>query len=301
MTKLETYIEQLNRMPVDIRVEILLANLLESGLSIDDIVVSPVGLFRRNFQNDVSKATVLELPRLHQQKLKLEVNRDGLYDSLPEGLFHQPTQSKAPGNKQEILREIKRQQERENAARKFFLPLEQEYYRLRVKLVQEERKYLFDGDTFLEGEVFSEFWNFPSFLTAQQIHNLLYLLPMMHRIAGDWEQIRLSFETILEDAVQIVPDQPLRHSVAQAGPGLGDARLGVDWVMGEEYEEVFSSIQIQITPATPEKVHSYLPGGVGEQVIQYLSQYLLPLETDYQIAVKMPGDYQDFSVTDESR
>ncbi len=299
MTKLETYIEQLNRMPVDIRVEILLANLLESGLSMDDIVVSPIGLFRRNFQNDVGKAQVMELPRLHQQKLQLEVNRDGLYDSLPEGLFHQPTQNKAPGNKLEILKEIKRQQERETAARKFFLPLEQEYYRLRVKLVQEERKYLFDGDSFLEGEVFSEFWNFPSFLSAQQIHNLLYLLPMMHRIAGDWEQIRLSFETILEDAVQIVPNQPLRHMVLQPIAGLGDALLGVDWVMGEEYEEVFSSIVIQVIPSTADKVKSYLPGGIGEKVIQYLSQYLLPLETDYQIDVKMPADYQDFSVTDE--
>lgn len=300
MASLEEHIEQLNRLPVDIRAEILLANLLESGLAMDDLVVSPVGLFRRNFQNDVGKAELLELQRSHRKKIRLEINRDGLYDALPEGLFHQPSGNRPPGNKQEILKEIKRQQEREAAARQFFLPLEQEYYRLRVKLVLEERKYLFDGDSFLEGEVFSEFWNFPSFLTPQQIHNLLYLLPLVHRIAGDWEQIRLSFETLLEDAVQIIPGHPLTHEVSQPTPALGDARLGVDWVMGETYEEVHTSVLIRVMPSEPEKVKTYLPGAIGEQLIQYLSQYLLPLETDYRIEVQIPETQQNFLVTEDA-
>ncbi len=299
MPSLDNYIEQLNRLPVDIRAEILLANLLESGVSMEELVVSPVGLFRRNFQNDVGKADILELQRSAQKRIRLEVNRDGLYDALPEGLFHQPTQSKPPGNKQEILKEIKRQQEREAAARKFFLPLEQEYYRLRVKLVLEERKYLFDGEGLMEGDLFSEFWNFPSFLTPQQVHNLLYLLPMVHRIAGDWEQIRLSFETILEDAVQLVQNQPLRHTVSQTSPALGDARLGVDWIMGEQYDDVHSSILIQVLPTDPQRMNTYLPGGVGVQLIDYLSQYLLPLETDYRVEVKIAADYQHFFVTEE--
>jgi len=298
MQDIENYIDQLNRLPVDIRAEVLVANLLETGLAMDDIVVSPVGLFRRNFQNDVGKAEILELTRGQQKKLRLEINRDGLYDALPEGLFHQPTDNKLPGSKPEVLREIKQQQEREAAARRFFLPLEQEYYRLRVKLVLEERKYLFDGDSFLEGDLFSEFWNFPAFLTPPQIHNLLYLLPMVHRIAGDWEQIRLSFETLLEDAVYIVMEQPLQHVVLQEVPALGDARLGVDWIMGDTYEEVHQAIVIQITPTDPAKISHYIPNGVGRRLIQYLSSYLLPLETDYRIEIKIPDSLQEFTVTD---
>ena len=296
---METYINQINQLPVDIRVEVLLADLLENGFSMEDMVVSPVGLFRRNFQNDVGKADMLEMQRASQKKLRLSVNRDGLYDALPEGLFHQPTQGKASNNKREVLREIKRQQERETAARKFFLPLEQEYYRLRVKLVLEERKYLLSGDSVFEGDLFSEFWGFPSFLTQAQIRNLLYLLPIMHRIVGDWEQVRLSFETILESAVEIAMGHPLRHPVSQPTPALGEAKLGVDSVMGGEYEEVYQSVLIRIAPESPEKIKPYLPGGTGGQLIEYLSQYLLPLETDYRIEIKVPAGCRDFSVTEE--
>lgn len=299
MEPLETYINQINQLPTDIRVEVLLADLLESGFSMEDMVVSPAGLFRRNFQHDVGKADMLEMPRNSQKKLRLAVNRDGLYDALPEGLFHQPTQSKASNNKREVLREIKRQQERETAARKFFLPLEQEYYRLRVKLVLEERKYLLDGDSVFEGDLFSEFWGFPSFLTPAQVRNLLYLLPVMHRIVGDWEQVKLCFETILESAVEIVMGHPFRHSVPQAVPALGEARLGVDSVMGGEYEEVYQSVLIRIAPTSPEKIRPYLPGGVGEQLIGYLSRYLLPLETDYRIEIMVPAGCQDFPLTEE--
>lgn len=298
MENLETYAAQLNRLPADIRAEVLLADLLESGLSPEDLLVNPVGLFRRNFQNDVGQVTLIETPRTHQQKLQLSVNRDGLYDALPEGLFHQPTNSKAPEDKPEVLREIKRQQEREAAARRFFLPLEQEYYMLRTRLVLEERQYLFDSDTFFENNLFAEFWNFPPFLTAAQMHNLLYLLPMMHRLAGDWEQIRLSLETVLEDAVTILPAQALHHRVTLPNPVLGAGRLGVDWILGDLYEEVCQSVILRVTPASPERILYYLPGNDGGQLVDYLASYLLPLETDFQVEIAVPPECHAFALND---
>ncbi len=63
MKDLETYAVQLNRLPADIGAEVLMADLLESGLSPEDILVNPMGLFRRNFQNDVGKVTMIEMPR----------------------------------------------------------------------------------------------------------------------------------------------------------------------------------------------------------------------------------------------
>ncbi|MDJ1467184.1 type VI secretion system baseplate subunit TssG [Xanthocytophaga flava] len=300
MSALDTYIDQINRLPVDIRAEVLLANLLENGLPMEELLILPIGLFKRNFQNDIGKARVEEMTRSGQKRLCLEINRDGLYDSLPEGIFHQPSQNKPPANKKEVLKEIKQQQERENAARRFFLPLEQEYYRLRVKLILEERKYLFEGEGFFEGDLFSEFWNFPAFLTPSQIHNLLYLLPMVHRIAGDWEQIRLSFETLLEDTVNIIHKPPLWYTAEQPAIGLGEIRLGVDWIMGDEYVEVHSSVLIQVLPTDAHRIQAYLPGGPGEKLIRYLSQYLFPMETDYKIEVKLLVDNEVFVVDEET-
>jgi len=58
------------------------------------------------------------------------------------GLFHQPSNRKAFKSTKETLEEIDDQRTKEASARKFFLPLEQEFFLSRLLIELEERKYL---------------------------------------------------------------------------------------------------------------------------------------------------------------
>jgi len=108
----------------DIRAETLAANLLTraSGhehFGIDQIIVSPIGNARRRVAEDVS-----EVKRKYYEgqdtALMIEINRKGLFDTLPDRLFIKLDKEYDTPKKRTkaIERQIK-------DARKFFLPFEQ--------------------------------------------------------------------------------------------------------------------------------------------------------------------------------
>ena len=91
---LEQHLDYLKRLPVDIRAEVVLADLIEYGLNPDDLVMYSMGLSKRTFHRDIESVELLKAIGDRSTKLNVELNREGIYDALPEGLFHQPTNRK---------------------------------------------------------------------------------------------------------------------------------------------------------------------------------------------------------------
>lgn len=86
---------QLAKAPEDdLREEVVVADLIESGQHPDTVIVHLLGAFKRKFSRDIERIETSDEWQNRQEQLLLFLNRNGLYDHLPQGLMHQPLPSK---------------------------------------------------------------------------------------------------------------------------------------------------------------------------------------------------------------
>ncbi|GAB2790174.1 hypothetical protein GCM10027275_38800 [Rhabdobacter roseus] len=288
MEPITYYAERLNHLPVDLRAEVVLADMLEEGILLDDLILNPVGAFGRASGRDIHRAEWTELPHSVKKWLKIDLNRNGLYDLLPEGLFHQPTNGGTATSKEAILLEMKIQHQREQAARRFFLPIEQEFFRQRIRIEQEERTLPFTRESVSSDDFLGQFWNLPDFLTPSQTKRLLYLLPIMHRIAGNLTAMADCFEQLIEERVSLQMAPP-GHNPRQVAPPkphlalLGQWQLGNNSVFDGWLRDEEPLLQITVHIDRQERVGTYLPGNNGQRLVEWLSDYLVPLDAGVNI------------------
>src|ERR1700712_1031115 len=100
------YAEWCEHLREDIRMEVVLSELTEHGLRLDDVIIESHSLFKRNYQHDIEAIGNVNHGRSRKTKLSVAVNRQGIYDQLPEDLFHQLSDATALG-KEEIILELK--------------------------------------------------------------------------------------------------------------------------------------------------------------------------------------------------
>ncbi|MBW6459067.1 MAG: hypothetical protein K0B08_00705 [Bacteroidales bacterium] len=116
----------------DIKAEVIMADLADRGMDADKMLVACKGLFRRNYEKDVANVQFDQVI----DYLVFQLSRDGLYDLLPEGLFHEMCIFSSLGS-EERRKQFARQKQEEANARKFFLPYENEFLQQRVRIEQE--------------------------------------------------------------------------------------------------------------------------------------------------------------------
>ena len=288
MEPITNYAERLNHLPIDLRAEVVLADMLEDGILLDDVILNPVGAFGRTSGRDINRTEWVESPHHTKKWLQIDLNRSGLYDLLPEGLFHQPTSGGTATSKEALLLEMKIQHQREQAARRFFLPIEQEFFRQRIRVEQEERSLPFNSDSVLPDNFVGQFWNLPDFLTSDQTKRLLYLLPIMHQIAGNLTAMADCFEQLIEERVSLELNppglKPIQVDTAELhGAPLGQWQLGTTSVFDGWLHDEESLLQITVHIDRSERVGAYLPGNNGRRLIEWLVGYLVPLDVGISI------------------
>jgi type VI secretion system protein ImpH len=280
MTKIEKFNDLLHQMQSDIRLEVVLTDLVIDSLSLDDVLIVSNSLFKRSYHHDIEKTVEVEYGHARKKKLSIVVNREGMYDRLPEDLFHQPTDSQNYFDKERIIQEIKIQNELEKAARLFFLPFENEFYRQRIKLESEERKFLFETNSHLSGDLFNEFWDLPEFLDDSQKSKLGVLMPILNRIIGDLEMTAFMIGTITGDRIEIIQGQPLISTLTDE-PRLGAMVLGVDGILAGNLSDLQSSLTIRIFLERAEDLADFMPGGKKIVIHEFLCNLFIPFETDF--------------------
>ena len=309
------------RVGVDVRVEVLLAELYLAGLDPRrDVMIYPQGLFARDYRPDVGVGTgdvSVQAGPIHAFEgeepnidapdypsfLNIPVYRDGLYDYLPEGLFHQPTVD----DPSMYAEEIDEQDRREKAARRFFRPIEQEFYLQGLLLELEERKYLITEENLSlneQGGALRAIWGLPAdrlvrvprtngvwaterlpLLDLRQLNNLLHLLPIAHRLINNRPLVEQVFTLILGVPVQLTTIPPLLLLIEledgdQAGPTeLGQIEMG-NFSLEGVYQDTMPAVEIRLGPLNETELTDFLPEGRSRAVLDLLISYFLPAETE---------------------
>ena len=299
-------LERQRRQPFDVRLEVLLAELLAYGYAFDDFVVRPVSLFARRYRRDLGAVQEEPFERHHREVIRtvVEVHREGLYDALPQQVFHHPSGTSAghPPEVRAMVEDSLAQRRKEKATRTFFLPFEQEFFRYRVRLEQEERRYFNSLATSWYNEALARFWGLAEAgLPPVVLTNLLYLLPLACNIVGDLPRTQRCFESVLGQAVQLRLVAPLGHPLPLVPIGtqptsgtLGGLTLGRDLVLGGDYQETLPALEITVQRLTVADLEAYLTGAWPAKALALLCDYFVAFETDVVVRYDMAAAEPEF-------
>lgn len=266
---------------LDIKAESLLAMALESGLTEDDFIIACDSLFSRTYDRDVL-FSMLEKDANRNNYLQIHVSRNGIYDQLPEGLFYQPVKSKQQGmSAADMAEEYKLNKQKEKEVRKFFMPFENAFFRQQMHLEKEEVQLLEGLQCGVLNEYFVNFWGISPAIPQLLITPLIELLPYASKIAGNLTITAQCLEKVLQEEITVRRlSAPVSKAEAACILSLGTGRLGVDMVLGEQFEEDFPVIECTIGPLQHSQVHDYLEGGNREQFLKTFYQFFMPVEAD---------------------
>lgn len=283
----------------DYRMEAVVAFWLENGLcSFENITIAPKGTFERRYKKDILEVEKQSNP---PDSIQINISREGLYDMLPEGMFHEAIR-KAQKNIKDSVEESHRYKREEKAARKLFLPLEQEFYRQKVWLEMAELQTSLSSVRSDSVSMFFEFWGLKQELfTSEQKNFMLAVLPNLHRIVGNMDLTAYCLGVILQEEVEITSTflydekhvDPLLYSP------LGEVLLGVNSVLGKGFVEDDPVIQVKIGPVDPENLFPWLPGERLDKLVNLLCGYFFPAENEVVITLKVSEGEEEFGLEKE--
>ena len=286
-TTLDNLYDELSSVYENLNAEVLIAEIQEnSHLGIDDFVISNKGTFSRSYRRDVINIDNV----LHDDKLTLNLSRNGLYDSLPEGLFHAPYVGKVDETYTDRRKVMK---EEEQATRQFFAPIESEFFFQRLKIEENERDSL-NNFYSLKDDFLISFWNLDLSIPRPYMLKLIKLLPHCHKIVGNLETIRMCLERILDEKVEFKLKHINRVSETieqKHGFSNCDFQLGVNSILdGPEYEILEPLLEVNIGPVLQNRAGQYLNSKGFSTFIDTFYGYLLPMEIESKTNIIMNED-----------
>lgn len=293
--------EYINQLSLDLKAEVLVSVLNQGKNNIKNILVSLDGQLQRTWSKDIAFSETGFFEN-GDEFLNLHLNRDGIYDALPESIFHGMPE-KVPETGEEMARHSMQLKTEEKQSRSFFQPFENAVFNERVKLVQKEnqliRQVLLQGIT----GVLPDFWNIREEIPEQYNHHFIKLLPLACKIAGKLDLTSYALEFILNEKVTI---RSVFNSAEQAGvlsnPSvLGGSILGFDSVLGINHGGYNGCVEVAIGPIENRYNVELAKCGKMESFLECFYGYFLPVEYDVKTKLIFGSETNLFELTDENQ
>src|SRR4051794_3447725 len=88
----------------DFKAEVTAAEMVEHGTPADRILILMIGAMKRTFRKDVELIEEELSDYDHKEYVLVKTPKEGIYDMLPEGLFHAPAAYKKTRSQKDIIR-----------------------------------------------------------------------------------------------------------------------------------------------------------------------------------------------------
>lgn len=275
--------------------------MVENAIPAERIMILMLGGMQRPFRKDVGDVTeeVSEYDRREYRILK--TYKEGLYDMLPEGLFHHAESNKSAKTEEEIIEAIKVRRAEERDARRFFLPFEAAINHLRVQMALYENRL--DKSSHYDDllRIFSDYWGIFKYLDTRQANIFLHILPVIHAIRDEHPVIEAIFEMIFRLPVKVIlrsqlPQRPRQPIISR----LEDTALGVNFTTGNMvYTSGEDEILVKFGPLKIEELQQFMPGGVNNKILEYLCDYFLPVHIDRVTEFELDDKYKVMRLADK--
>ncbi len=278
MTNLETILESAGEKTCDITAEALLSRLLAGDLSPDDVVVEQVGQLKRQWSTDIGEASLRSFEN-GTRALSLTINRDGIYDSLPQGLFHASSDKDHRSGK-EMADDSVRQRRKEKKAREFFMPFETEIFLAGTQLFEHETVLEHGINSALIEGVVSGFWLVDRSIPEQYRFRLNKVIPFASIISGDIRLTEACFEYILEEKTEIRLSYNLLPDAESDGGDqtwkVGRSFLGENTICGTLDTSLMPVMVVRIGPIRNTPLKFCLESEILDQIFDIIVSFFIP-------------------------
>lgn len=267
----------------DLRAEFIASSWLDDGLPADRILLRPLGDFKRRSHQDIAGTQDLEIGNFNGRVI--ESNRSGIYDHLPEQLFHLPSSNNLNTTKKRID-EIRFQREKEQRSRLFFLPFEQEFFYHLIALTRlEHNAWELAEDSGLLQEL-RAFWQAPDTMDATTFVQLLAILPQVSEHRGDLSAAAEVMSAALRLPVAIrTTDGPSHRQESMMTPG--DSLLGSGTLLGGLLDSYLPDISIEIEVPDPVSLDMLINNTEFDILVHWLLGWFLPVEHEFSISLTL--------------
>lgn len=266
-----------NFLDTDYQAEVFAADFMEAGYDPDRIHIIRQGGAKRGFSKDIEEVGVWFSEYDLKDYLQIKVNRDGVYDILPEGIFHHSIQKKFNKDKEDIIDEIKQHRLEEFYARKFFQVFEVEIDHALVSALLYEIQYDKKISNSNYTDIFVVYWPILKLLKPEQRVLFMHTIPFLHQIRNNYDEIEKTMSILLEVPVQIEDMKlPAKNADSFFESVLGGSRMGIDFVLGKAFDDGQYDLKVTIGPISAKKMEYFLETSVGNTILDFLCQLFFP-------------------------
>jgi len=285
LSRLEEISEYINQLSFDVKAEILVAVLVEHGIDLNDILIAFEGQFKRVWSRDIDWTSVERL-ETGDQMLSLHLNRDSIYDVLPEAISHSNYEKENQSGK-EMAKDSMNLRAEEKEARSFFQPFENEIFLQRVQLAIMENQLFRNIYSELLMGIIPYFWKVHPDLPQDYVTRLKKLIPLVYRITGDFNLTAQCLEYILKEKVIIIisdDENPVNENpeVFHHSGVLGESRLGIDTISGEVANGFVKRLIFSIGPIQNSITDERVKDGSMNRLLKCFYGYFVPYELDIE-------------------
>ena len=236
--------------------------------------------FKRRFSKDI---TQIEHGRQKDDVLHVNLSRRSFYDILPERFFHS-TYISTPHLNAMVADYNGRKIEEENA-RKFFKPLETEYFLHRVDIESMEDNTLKSLGSPDLADYLLDLWHIDKRISGRMAAKILKTMPFMYKIAGNIPLLQMILENIIEEDITIEQDFALASQQSMDTPW----QLGVNMATSGQLKTFLPKYIFTMTNISkPEHIADYMPNGRLAAVVKFFLEHTLPHEADFEIKFTLP-------------
>ena len=285
----------------DVKAEVILGDLLKSGdLDFDQFIIQKDGQFTRAYRFDILNAEVVDFDYDSKQFLKLILSRDSIYDMLPEGVTHQSKHDVPGKGVDTMIKEYNIRKKQQKAARNFFQPFENEFFRYGVETELFESEFLHELNGSKAPEMFYNFWNISQDFPPLLVSKFIKLLPFAYKIVGDISLAAHILSILLEEEVKVTDREYQEYSDDDQGILLGESRLGLDFITGNSYDDYSKHLDIKIGPLRNASFTEFIHEGNKKKFVDMFYEHFFPLEVEIKTIVLLPEEKQKFEFDNQT-
>lgn len=276
-----------NTMDTDFKAELYGALLSEAGFDITQVVMVRDGNNLSNVSKDIRSVKHRNLPGMADSCIEVKTNRRGIYDSLPEGLFHD---SLFPGKVKDlelILEEMQQHRNEEFYIRRFFSLLENETDREGIQAQLLELRYDKKNKYPDYAKLFSACWPVIDILSARGALLFIKFMPHIHSIRNRLKEVGEALSEILEVPVSVRPRMTRRTIKADKPNRLGNMRLGTDSVNVGVLNNAEADLRIHIGDVPTQEVERFLPGNKSRKALEMLADIFLGACQEFDVTISV--------------
>lgn len=273
-------IQHVNKLESNFRSDVVAAGMVDVGIDADKIVI-----LRRqgNARQTDKEIHSIEYKRDFEGNKRdawiIKTNRQGIYDNLPEGLFHDFT-GLNDNSKESIIHSFRLQSIQERWIRRFFSLYEVELDRTRIDIQLEEYRYDRPDKNRAFVDTLSPFWPVIKEMDARTAKLFIHTIPLISEIRGSYSKISEALSFITGYSVRIescIFHMPQTHSVR-----LGDMRLGSNSVLKGTSDVTF--LKVIVTP-DKDSIIDLVEGKTKYNILKVLLDIFMPVNMDNQLVI----------------